>query len=97
MIKVTKELIKELADDIMIDLTEEEIDKVLSTEQNMMQEFLKVTTMNVEGVSPMHYPFDITNTYLREDEDSFKITKEDLMRNASSKNEDYVLIKKVVK
>ncbi|KAJ3625348.1 hypothetical protein Zmor_004315 [Zophobas morio] len=97
MIKVTKELIKELAEDIMLEISDEEAEKVYQTEEKIRNEFLKVTNMNVDGIDPMHYPFDVVNTHLREDENPVTITKEQMMINAPSKDKDYVLIKKVVK
>jgi aspartyl-tRNA(Asn)/glutamyl-tRNA(Gln) amidotransferase subunit C len=97
MLKVTKELIKELAEDIMIEISDEQAEKVFQTENKIVDEFLKVTKINVEGVAPMHYPFDVINNYLRDDEDEITISKEELMINAPKKDKDYVLIKKVVK
>jgi aspartyl-tRNA(Asn)/glutamyl-tRNA(Gln) amidotransferase subunit C len=97
MIKVTKELIKELANDIMIEITDEEADKIFKIENKIINDFTKLTHINVEGVDPMHYPVDVVNTYLRDDSDATTITKEAMMLNAPNKDKDYVLIKKAVK
>lgn len=95
--KMTKELINELAKDIMIKLTDEEIQQILETENTIVQRFEEVKKINTDNVEPLHYPFDVENSYLREDDDSSKISQEIILKNAPSTDGDYITITKVVK
>ncbi|QEH61361.1 glutamyl-tRNA(Gln) amidotransferase subunit C [Spiroplasma chinense] len=95
--KINKELVLELADDIMLELTDEEANEILKVENDILNKFEKVFSINTDNVQESYYCFDDFNTYLREDNDSRKITKEEMLRNAPKSEDGYVVIEKVVK
>ncbi|QHX36365.1 Asp-tRNA(Asn)/Glu-tRNA(Gln) amidotransferase subunit GatC [Spiroplasma sp. BIUS-1] len=95
--KINLELLKELQDDVMLDLSEEELKNILKYENDILQKFEKVLSIDTEGVEELHYPFDLNKTYLREDEEISLLEKEDVLKNAPSVDGDFITITKVVK
>ncbi|WP_338985302.1 Asp-tRNA(Asn)/Glu-tRNA(Gln) amidotransferase subunit GatC [Spiroplasma endosymbiont of Diplazon laetatorius] len=95
--KINLELLKELQEDAMLNLTEEELKNILKYENDILHKFEKVLSINTDGVEELHYPFDIHNTHLREDGEVKVLAQEDVLRNAPSVEGDFVTITKVVK
>ncbi|QGS51570.1 Asp-tRNA(Asn)/Glu-tRNA(Gln) amidotransferase subunit GatC [Spiroplasma tabanidicola] len=95
--KIKKDLIFELAEDIMLEITDKEAEDFLKIENQLLEKFNKAYAINIEGVEPSHYCFDYANTFLRDDDDIRKIDKQDFLKNAPKKDNDYVVIEKVVK
>ncbi|QBQ07337.1 glutamyl-tRNA(Gln) amidotransferase subunit C [Spiroplasma gladiatoris] len=95
--KIEKKLIYELADDIMLDLTEQEADEFLKLENDLLSKFEKVFAINVNGVEPSHYCFEYLNSYLRDDNQTRVIQKNELLNNAPKVVDGFVAIEKVVK
>lgn len=95
--KLTKELVKELADDIMINLNDKEIDKIISTDKKLLDMFEEIKKIDTKNVEQMHFPFDNVNTYLREDDDQQILEQKKVLDNAPAIDGDYIKIVKVVK
>jgi aspartyl-tRNA(Asn)/glutamyl-tRNA(Gln) amidotransferase subunit C len=89
--------IKELAADIMLDLTEKEIQDIKKTENSIREKFLKVLTIDTDHVKPMYFPIDDVHYYLREDNSYHVANQQDVLANAPTKDGDYITIVKVVK
>ncbi|ATG97610.1 hypothetical protein [Mesoplasma lactucae] len=94
---LSDEYIQKLADDIMINLSQGDIDDIQQTEQSIREKFLKVLTINTDGVEAKYYPFDMAHTYLREDDDFHTLDHDKVLENAPTIDGDYVTIVKVVK
>ncbi|AOG60075.1 glutamyl-tRNA(Gln) amidotransferase subunit C [Spiroplasma helicoides] len=95
--KIDKKLIKELADDIMLEISDEEADAFLKTEKELLAKFEKVLVINVDNVEPSFYCFDHLNNFLRDDNKKEVISKQELLNNAPKSKDGYVIIEKVVK
>lgn len=95
--KLSKEYIESLADDIMLNLTEQEVEEIQNTEESVRRKFMKVITIDTQNVEPMYYPFDNAHTYLREDDDMSVNKQEEVLANAPSVEGDYITVVKVVK
>ncbi|WP_339022936.1 Asp-tRNA(Asn)/Glu-tRNA(Gln) amidotransferase subunit GatC [Spiroplasma endosymbiont of Crioceris asparagi] len=93
---MTKEQIKELAEDLLIDLSEDEIKDILLTDENVEKRFEKIINYQVADVEPLDFPFEINNTFLREDDQIEAIEKETILNLAPEKNADYIIVKKVI-
>lgn len=94
---MTKEKIKELALDIMFDVTDEEatdIQKEFETLDKMLEFFDSIDT---DGVEEMIYPFDTPTIYLRDDETSDVISQQDAISNVAKTKQGHVVVPKVVK
>lgn len=94
---MNKEKIKELALDIMFEVTDEEaqdIENEFETLDKMLEFFDSIDTSNVEE---MVYPFADPTTYLREDEASNTISQNEAMANVAKAKQGHVVVPKVVK
>ena len=94
---MNKEKIKELALDIMFDVSDEEakdIENEFVTLDKMLEFFDSIDTSNIEE---MVYPFDDPTSYLRDDETSNTITQNDAMSNVTKVKQGHVVVPKVVK
>ncbi|MDJ1645657.1 Asp-tRNA(Asn)/Glu-tRNA(Gln) amidotransferase subunit GatC [Mycoplasma phocimorsus] len=96
--EISREYLRELAKDILIDIDEDVIDGMLEEYYIINEHLNRVKNIDVEGVEPMFLIDEELTSYLREDEENEEllIKKEDLLSNAANKNLDYVIIKKVV-
>lgn len=94
---MNKEEIKELARDIMFDVTDQEatdIENEFKTLDKMLEFFDSIDTTNVEE---MVYPFSDATAYLRDDETSNVISQNDAMANVCKTKQGHVVVPKVVK
>jgi len=96
--KITKEFVKILIDDILLELTDDEIEEVLRTENDILNKFEKVFLINTDNVKESHYAFDFKNSYMRDDDEQPRvILKEEMLQNAPVKKDGFVVLNKVVK
>ena len=83
MKKVSKEVLKTAANNLMFDMSEEQYDTLLK-EFDIIQsqmEFLG-TIEGIDDLEPMTFPFDVTIDYLREDEAEKPLTQKQALKNA---------------
>lgn len=93
----TKELMNKYANDLLFDLSEEEVNLLLE-EFDVIRENMEIIS-NIEGISevePLSFPYDITVSSLRDDEDLKNISTEDALKNCHDKIEDVAIVPKVV-
>lgn len=98
MKEVSKEVLKNAANKLMFDLTDEQYDNLLA-EFNVI-----ISQMNIIGdikgvdeATPMTFPFDVTNSYLRDDVPTAPLKKEEALRNAKDVVDDQIRLPRVVK
>lgn len=97
MENMDQEYFKKLANQLMFDLSEEEI-KELQEEFKILQEQIALLDrINTDGVEEMIYPFEAETTFLREDEVDHVITREEALSNVTSVMAGHVHVPKVVK
>ncbi len=94
---INLELLKELQDDAMLDLSEKELQNILKYENSILKKFEKVLLVNTDNVEELHYPFDIFIKDLRDDEETKSLSKDEILKNAPSTFEDFITVVKVVK
>lgn len=94
---MNKETIKELANDIMFDVNDDEI-------KDIEDEFIKLDKMlelfdsiDTNGIEEMVYPFENPTTFLRDDDSSDTISQKDAMANVAKTKQGHVVVPKVVK
>ena len=93
----TKEMLEKYANDLLFDLTDDELDLLLS-EFDVINSKMEIIA-NMEGikdVEPLSFPQDIKTTSLRKDEDVEVIPYEDVLKNCDDKIEDVAVVPKVV-
>ena len=94
---MNKEEIKDLALNIMFDVTDkeaEDIENEFKTLDKMLEFFDSIDTSNVEE---MVYPFDNPTSYLRQDVTSKTISQNNAMSNVAKTKQGHVVVPKVVK
>lgn len=97
MSKFTKEMVTDYADKLMIGLTEEETDWVLSEFDTIDQNIDLINAIpNIEEVEPMSYCLDDFEYVLREDEVEESIEIEELLQNCDDVIIDEVRVPRVV-
>ncbi|ATZ18996.1 aspartyl/glutamyl-tRNA amidotransferase subunit C [Williamsoniiplasma somnilux] len=94
---INDELIKELASDIMLELSQGEINEIIEAEESIIKRFKQVTSINTDNIEPLNYPFENSHVFLREDEDFYTNSQEDLLNNAPTVDGDFITIVKVIK
>lgn len=97
MVKYDLDLLKQCANNLMFDMSEEQY-KVLLGEFNVLTQQMSVLG-KIEGldeVTPMTFPYEIYTSFLREDIPDESISKEDALRNAKDVVEGQIKLPKVV-
>ncbi len=97
MIKVDKNKLKELANDLLFDMADEEYSTLLQEfDELIAQMSLLEKIPDVDSVEPMIYPFEVTNNLLREDEPEAPLTREEVLANAPDTFAGQIRLPKVV-
>lgn len=97
MKKVTKEVLKEAANKLMFDMSNEEYDTLL-TEFDIITKQMELISKipHIDEVEPMTFPFDCTVTYLREDVVGEQLSRDEALGNAKDVVEGQIRLPKVV-
>lgn len=97
MSKFTKEMIDDYADKLLIGLTEEEKDMIVS-EFDVIDESIQAVTEipNISSVEPMTHALDDFEFQLREDVAEESIPIDDLLRNSDDEDGAEIVVPKVV-
>ncbi|PQP77962.1 Asp-tRNA(Asn)/Glu-tRNA(Gln) amidotransferase GatCAB subunit C [Spiroplasma sp. ChiS] len=97
MARITKEMLQMLAHDIMLDLQDEELTNLSQEFDVILKQMDLVQKINTTNVHSMHFPFDLTVDYLREDDEIDVAPQAEILAAAPKKIDDYIVINKVVK
>ena len=93
----TKEMVEEYADKLLIGLTEEESDMVLSEFDTIDKNISFINTIpNIKQVEPMSFCLDDFDIDLREDEIEESIKIEELLQNCDEVSDREIEVTKVV-
>ena len=95
---VSKEILKNAANKLMFDMPDEDYER-------LVEEFGVITKQmeligeipGVDDARPMTFPFEVTNTYLREDVATKPLDRDDALRNAKDVVDGQIRLPKVVK
>lgn len=98
MKKVTNELLKECANNLMYELSDEDLE-ILKNDFVMVQEELaKIDRIEgLDEIDPMTFPFDVTIDFMREDEPTNELTREEALSNVKDVLGGQIRLPKVVK
>lgn len=97
MEKYSKEYFRKLANQIMFDLSDEEISELQEDFKTLTKQMELLDEINTDDVEPMIYPFEEATSYLREDEVSMQLTQKEALSNASKVLNGQIVVPKVVK
>ena len=94
---VSKEVLKTAASKMMFEMDDNQYDQLIKE----MNFFLKQVDLigdipHIDDVTPMTFPFEVTNSYLREDEVEESLSQEEALKNASDVKDGQIRLPKVV-
>lgn len=92
--KILKSDLKFMAKSILLDIDDNELDKIYHNFQLIVDKLRYIKYFNLENVSPLDYLFEDKYSKLREDELIENLDKKDVLKNAKSKSTDFITIKK---
>lgn len=97
MEKITKEILKKAANNLMFDMTDEEYETLMKEFEVIIQQMEIISSIEgVDDVEPMTFPFEVTNDYLREDVPETPLNREEALKNAKDVVEGQIRLPKVV-
>jgi len=88
---------KKLANQLMFDVSDEEIKELQEEFATLQKQIALLEQIDTEDVEEMVYPFEAETTFLREDEVTHVISREDALRNVKAVMAGHVHVPKVVK
>ena len=97
MEEYSKEYFKRLANQIMFDLSDDEIVQLQEDFKTLTQQMELLDKIDTEGVETMVYPFEAETTFLREDVVTNQISQEEALLNAPKTADGQIVVPKVVK
>ncbi|WP_425379833.1 Asp-tRNA(Asn)/Glu-tRNA(Gln) amidotransferase subunit GatC [Spiroplasma endosymbiont of Stenodema calcarata] len=97
MARITTEDLRLLANNIMLDLKDEELEKLSKEFDVILQQMDLVQKIDTTDVRSMHFPFELTVDYLREDDEIVVASQSEILAAAPKITNDYIAINKVVK
>lgn len=97
MKEYNKDVLKDAANRLLFDMTEEEYDTLLSEFDIVTKQMTLIgEDPSVDEYEPMVFPFECTTSFLREDEPTTPLTKEETIKNANNKQDGQIKLPKVV-
>ena len=94
---VSKEVLKTAASKMMFEMDDNQYDQLIK-EMNIFLEQVDLIgdIPHIDDVTPMTFPFEVTNSYLREDEVEESLSQEEALKNASDVKDGQIRLPKVV-
>lgn len=97
MAKITNEYVKELAKQLMFELSEKEADDVRGEFEVLLKQLNLLESIDTTGVEEMIYPFENPTSFMREDIVENQISQQEALANAKRVRKDYIILPRVVK
>ena len=92
-----KTMLKQLARDTMFDISDDEMPALIEEYNMFMNHVQFLESIDTQDVEPLAFPYEVETTFLREDEVSHIISREDALKNAKSVQDYQIKVPKVVK
>ena len=97
MKNVDKKLLAQAASSLMFEMNDKELDTLLEEFNIILKQMELIGKIDgVDSASPMTFPFDVSNSFLREDEPTAPLVQEDSLKNASDVVDGQIRLPKVV-
>ncbi|MCQ2802202.1 MAG: Asp-tRNA(Asn)/Glu-tRNA(Gln) amidotransferase subunit GatC [Bacilli bacterium] len=97
MKEVNESVLQEAANKLMFSLKDDEVQRLLIEFKHIIKQMELIGEIeNVDKVEPMTFPFDVTNSFLREDKTSEPLKREDALKNAKDVVDGQIRLPKVV-
>lgn len=94
---VNKSVLKEAAQKLMFEMDEKQYDTLLEEFHTILSQLELIGEIpGVDEVEPMTFPFDVTNSFLREDVTQKPLDRDVALKNASDVVDGQIRLPKVV-
>lgn len=93
---LTKEMLHNLADDLMFKISDQQCANLLLEFEAIEQQMTIVTKIKTNNVEPLNYPLPIINSYLRNDVIQTPLTSKAVLDVAPQVDNDYIVINQVI-
>ncbi|WLP85753.1 Asp-tRNA(Asn)/Glu-tRNA(Gln) amidotransferase subunit GatC [Mycoplasma seminis] len=100
MKKVSKDKLIEIVQSLMLRPDEDVLDKIMTSWEDIQLQLEGLNSLDLDNLQPMErINEDLHIDLLREDveDDSYSISKDDILKNAPTSDGDFVTLTKVVK
>lgn len=98
MQKISKEVLKKCANNLMFDMLEEEYDTLLNEFDDLMSQMALIDKIEgLQELKPMTFPFECSTSFLREDEEGEMLDVNEVLSNAKDVSMGQIKLPKVVK
>lgn len=91
-----KELLKQLALDVKLSITDEQMDYFYEKYHVFLKQIEALENIDTEGIEPLVFPFEIETTFLRNDEIIETTQVEDVLKNAKKVENQQIVVPKVI-
>lgn len=92
---ITRQDIDHIADLARLELSEEESERMTRELGSILAYIDEVMAVDTEGVEPLHHVLDMTNVF-REDVPGPCVTREEALKNAPDRTDEYFRVPRVV-
>ena len=92
----TELMLKKLGRKTMFDIHDDEMEALVKEYDVFMSHVKALEAIDTEDVEPLAFPYVIETTYLRDDDESHVISREDALKNAKCVQANQVKVPKVV-
>ena len=89
-------MLKKLGRKTMFDIHDDEMEALVHEYEVFMNHVKALEAIETDGVQPLAFPYVIETTYLRDDNESHVISREDALKNAKCVQANQVKVPKVV-
>ncbi|WP_296880106.1 Asp-tRNA(Asn)/Glu-tRNA(Gln) amidotransferase subunit GatC [Thomasclavelia sp.] len=90
-------MLKQLGLKTMFNISDEEMPELVEEYDIFMNHVAVLEKIDTDGIEPLAYPYEIETTFLREDEANDVISREEILKNAKSVEDNQIKVPKVVK
>ena len=98
MQKISKEVLKKCANNLMFDMLEEEYDTLLNEFDDLINQMTLMDKIEgLKDLEPMTFPFECSTSFLRDDEEGEMLDIEEVLSNAKDVSMGQIKLPKVVK
>lgn len=91
-----EEMLKKLGLKTMFKISDEEIPELIEEYDIFMHHVSVLEKIDTEGTEPLAYPYEIETSFLRDDQPIDVISREDVLKNAKSVQDNQIKVPKVV-
>lgn len=91
-----EEMLKKLGLKTMFKISDEEMPELIEEYDIFMHHVSVLEKIDTEGIEPLAYPYEIETSFLRDDQPIDVISREDVLKNAKSVQDNQIKVPKVV-